>query len=264
MTDSSSERTGNFEQRVVLVTGGGSGIGLATAARFRDEGATVIVADVNTAAEAEARKIGADFQKLDVGDPAAWGAVVDGITERYGRLDIAFLNAGIMSLPPTERGIQRLNIEAFDLADYRRVMSVNVDGVVFGIQAVLPAIAANGGGAIVATASIAGLLAYPTDSIYAATKHYVIGLVRSLARVLAKQGVTINAVCPGAVGTNIIGPPQARDVMRERGVDLMDPSAIADGVVQAIVDGSSGQAWMCQAGRPPERYAFGTVPGIEA
>ena len=252
-----------FQDRVALVTGGGSGIGLATATRLRNEGAAVVIADLDASAAERAASIGADFIVLDVGDPDAWTAAVRQIVDDRGGLDIAYLNAGIMTQPATDRGITRIDLVNLPLEDYRRVMSVNVDGVVFGIQAVLPAIAARGGGAIVATSSLAGLLAYPTDSVYAGTKAFVIGIVRSLARLLAKQNVTINAVCPGGVVTNIIGPPGTAERMAERGADLMDPSAIAEGVVQAITSGDSGQAWMCQAGRDPERYAFGKVPGIE-
>ncbi len=252
-----------FEGRVALITGGGSGIGLATAKRLIDEGATVVVADLDASAGERAAAIGASFVQLDVGDPDAWAAAVQDVTEEHGGLDVAYLNAGIMTQPASERGITKIDLVNLPLEDYRRVMSVNVDGVVFGIQAVLPAIAERGGGAIVATSSLAGLLAYPTDSVYAGTKAFVIGVVRSMARILAKQNITINAVCPGGVITNIIGPPGTAERMAERGADLMDPAAIAEGVVQAITSGESGQAWMCQSGRDPKRYAFGKVPGIE-
>lgn len=252
-----------FKDKVALVTGGGSGIGLATVERLHAEGASVVLADIDATAEAIAQKLGVHFLKLDVGDADTWRDVVNTITVQFGGLDIVFLNAGIMTQPATERGIRRIDLVNLPDADYRRVMSVNVDGVVFGIRAVVPALEARGGGAIVATASIAGLVAYPTDAIYSGTKHFVIGIVRSLARVLAKEAITINAVCPGGVATNIIGPPGVAETIRERGFELMDPSIIADGVVHAIIEGGSGRAWMCQAGRAPERYEFAKVPGID-
>lgn len=252
-----------FEDKVALVTGGASGIGLATAERFVKEGAKVTIADISPKGAETAAGLGADYVQLDVSDAAAWGAAVDGITARHGGLDLAYLNAGIMTLPATERGIKRVDVAALPLENYRRVMAVNVDGVVFGIRAVLPALQARGGGAIVATASLAGLLAYPPDAIYSGTKHFVIGLVRSLARPLAKHDITINAVCPGGVETNILGPPQVSQRIREGGFELMDPAQIADGVIRAIEDGETGQAYMCQAGRDHERYAFTRVPGIE-
>ena len=252
-----------FKDKVALVTGGGSGIGLATVERLRAEGASVVLADVDPAAEATAQKLGAHFLELDVGDADAWRDVVDTITVQLGGLDIAFLNAGIMTQPATERGIRRIDLVNLPDADYRRVMSVNVDGVVFGIRAVVPLLEARGGGAIVTTASMAGLLAYPTDAIYSGTKHFVIGIVRSLAHILAKKAITINAVCPGGVATNIVGPPGVAETLREHGFELMEPSIIADAVVHAITEGGSGRAWMCQAGRQPERYEFAKVPGID-
>lgn len=249
--------------KVALVTGGGSGIGLAAVERFVRDGATVWLADIDPAAAAHAERLGATFVHLNVGDPDAWTAAMASIAAAHGGLDVAFLNAGIMTRPAGSRGIERIDLTTLDDADYRRVMAVNVDGVVYGIRAVVPSMRARGGGAIVATASLAGLLAYPPDPIYAGTKHYVIGLVRSLARVLGKDGITINAVCPAGVDTNIIGPPEARAKIAERGMALMDPAQIADGAVHAIEDGGSGQAWMCQPDRAHERYAFGRVPGIE-
>ena len=110
---------------------------------------------------------------------------------------MAFLNAGIA----TGTGLG----EDFDLALYRRAMGANLDGVVFGINAVMPAMRARGGGSIVVTASLAGLAPVPMDPIYAANKHAVVGLVRSLGPALAGDGIRINAICPGFADTAIIG-----------------------------------------------------------
>ena len=106
-----------------------------------------------------------------------------------GGLDIAFLNAGVA----TGCGIG----DDFDLALYRRANGANLDGVVFGTHAVLPALRARGGGAIVATASLAGLTAVPLDPLYAANKHAVVGLARSLGTAWPAEGITYNAICPG-------------------------------------------------------------------
>ena len=249
--------------KITLVTGGSSGIGLATVERFRAEGAHVILADVDPRGADLAAERGAEFLSLDVGDPSAWEDGVAGIVERHGGLDVAFLNAGVMTRPATDAGIERIDVSSLALDDYRREMAVNVDGLVFGIRAVLPALRARGGGAIVATASIAGLMPYQTDPIYAGTKHFVIGVVRSMARVLAKEAITINAVCPAGVATKIVGPSlQSRADAEAAGLPLMDPAQIADAVCHAIADGSSGRAWMCQLDRPHEQFVFSQVPGI--
>ena len=118
--------------------------------------------------------------------------------ERLGGLDLAYLNAGVA----TGCGVG----EDFDLERYRRAMGVNLDGVVFGMHAVLPALRERGGGAIVATASLAGLTGVPLDPLYAANKHGVVGLVRSLGPALSAEGIRVNAVCPGFAESAIIAP----------------------------------------------------------
>src|SRR5207302_5439106 len=115
-------------------------------------------------------------------------ALVDFAVRNCGGVDIAFLNAGVA----TGCGVG----DDFDLADYRRAMGANLDGVVFGIHAVRPALLARGGGAIVATSSLAGLTAVPFEPLYAANKHAVVGLVRSLGPAMVEEGIRINAICP--------------------------------------------------------------------
>jgi NAD(P)-dependent dehydrogenase (short-subunit alcohol dehydrogenase family) len=140
-------------------------------------------------------------------------------------------------------------------------MGVNVDGVIFGARAVVPALEARGGGAIVATASAAGVIAFPPDPIYTTTKHAVIGFVRSLAPGLVAKQITFNAILPGAVDTNILAEGFA-DKAREMGIPMIAPEHIADGVVKAITDGSTGKLWLCLADRDPEAYEFAPVDGL--
>jgi NAD(P)-dependent dehydrogenase (short-subunit alcohol dehydrogenase family) len=118
----------------------------------------------------------------------------------------------------------------------------------------------NGGGAIVATASIAGLIAFSPDPIYTMTKHAVVGLVRALAPGLEPHGVTVNAICPGIVDTPLVGE-QAKQGLEAAGFPLMPPSQIAEAVVGAIRSGETGVCWVCQPGREAERFEFGHVPG---
>jgi NAD(P)-dependent dehydrogenase (short-subunit alcohol dehydrogenase family) len=239
---------GQLEGKVAVVTGGASGIGLATARRFKDEGAAVLVADLGEGPEGDA------FVQADVGDPGAWPAIV-AAAEKLGGLDVAYLNAGVTTGEP--------DITALTDEQYRRIMGVNVDGVVFGARAVVPAMAARGGGAIVATASLAGLISFPPDPIYTLTKHAVVGLVRSLAQQLEAKGITINAVCPGIVDTPLVGEP-AKTALTAAGFPIIPADQIASAVFDLAVGGGTGQAWVCQAGRDPVAYEFRDVPGPRA
>jgi NAD(P)-dependent dehydrogenase (short-subunit alcohol dehydrogenase family) len=241
--------------KVAIVTGGASGMGLATVRRLLGEGASAVMVDLNGEAGAVAlAELGAQarFVEADVGDPAAWPAVVAEAETAFGGIDLAYLNAGVT----TGEG----DISALSDQQYRRIMGPNVDGVVFGIRAVLPAIAARGGGAIVATSSLAGLVAFSPDPIYTLTKHAVIGLVRALAPQLEEKGITINAVCPGVTATPMVGEEGAAR-LRAAGFPLIEPTEIADAVVGLMKGTETGLAWVCQAGREPIAYQFRRVPG---
>lgn len=242
-----------LEGKVALVTGGASGIGLATARRLRAAGATVVIADLDVAAgEAAAAELGATFAQLDVGEPAEWASLVADLVERRGGVDVAHLNAGVGT------GIQLLT--EVDDAAYRRIMRANVDGVVLGARAVVPAMAARGGGAIVATASLAGLIAFSPDPVYTATKHAVVGFVRAVAPQLEPLGITINAVCPGMVDTPLLGPDTVA-LLASAGFPLIAPDEVAAAVLECVLGTDTAQAVVVQAGREPTPYRFAGVPG---
>jgi NAD(P)-dependent dehydrogenase (short-subunit alcohol dehydrogenase family) len=252
----------SIEGKVAVVTGGASGIGRATVHRLVEDGATVVVADIDEEQGRQvAAEIGGSFVATDVTDPEAWQRLVGTTTDQHRRLDIAFLNAGVMTRPPDAAGDNGID----DLTDdaYRRIMAINVDGVVFGARAVVPGMRAVGGGAIVVTSSLAGLIGFPPDPLYSVTKHAVIGLVRSLAPQLEPSGITVNAVCPGIVDTPLLGET-AKETLRKLEFPLIPPSDIAAAVVHAITSGETGQAFVCQAGREPVRYEFRQVPGPRA
>jgi NAD(P)-dependent dehydrogenase (short-subunit alcohol dehydrogenase family) len=240
---------GALEGKVAVVSGGGSGIGLATVKRLAGEGATVVVADL---AEGEAGGVAARVVKADVGSPADWDTVVAETEEAFGGIDLAYLNAGVTT--------GEIDITALTDAQYRRIMGANVDGVVFGARAVVPSMARRGGGAIVATASLAGLISFPPDPIYTLTKHAVVGLVRSLAQQLQAKGITINAVCPGIVDTPLVGADATAN-LRAAGFPIIDPDEIAQAVLDRMTGTGTGEAWVCQAGREPVAYEFRDVPG---
>jgi len=246
---------GELAGKVAVVTGGGSGIGLATATLLARAGVSVAVVDLDgSSAERAAAELGGIGLEADVGRPEAWPVIVDAVSSRFGGIDLAHLNAGVMT---GEADITKLSDDA-----YRRVMGVNVDGVVFGVRTLVPAMASRGGGAIVATASLAGLIGFSPDPMYCLTKHAVVGLVRSLEPQLAQLHITINAVCPSIVDTPLIG--DARDLLEQSGFPLIDASVVAEAVVDRLSGDETGQAMVIQAGREALAFRFARPPGPRA
>ncbi len=234
-----------------LVTGGASGIGLACARRLAAAGSRVMIADIDaTAGAAAAAEVGGMFHPLDVSDPGQWALVVAATVEAFGRLDIALLNAGIALGEPDPVKV--------DDAAYRRILGVNVDGVVFGVRAVIPVM--NDGGAILVTASLGGLTPMPADPVYSMTKHAVVAYVRSVAPALAGRGILINALCPGPTETPMVTAEFQREV-EKLGVPLLSPEAVADAAISVLGSDRSGKAWYVQLGRPAAPYEFRGVPG---
>src|SRR5688572_27735534 len=173
---------------VAIVTGAASGIGAASAGALARRGARVAVLDVHEKrGEEVARAIGATFLPLDVGSSSAWERAVARIEAELGPIEIAHLNAGVMTFPPQADVSAAVDLARIPEADYRRVLGVNVDGVVLGLRALLPAMSRRRAGRIVVTASVGGLTPVPFDPLYAMTKHAIVGLVRSLAPFLAGQ-----------------------------------------------------------------------------
>ncbi len=252
-----------FDQKICLVTGGASGIGRATCEALGARGAHVVVTDIDEAAGCDAAAaVGGEFAHLDVSDRDAWRSVVQGIVAAHGGLDLVHLNAGVTTYPAAGGGFPAVDIAAIPADVYRRTMSVNVDGVVFGVGATVQALENRGGGAIVVTASVAGLGTWEVDPLYTMTKHAVVGLVRSLAPSLAQRGITLNAICPAAVDTKIFGP-EAEDFVRETGLRLMPPSQVADAVIEAAAGGETGQCWVCYDGHDPKLYIPAPLPGLD-
>lgn len=187
-----------FSNKSVIVTGAASGIGRAAAIRFAQEGANVCLADINIeGARHVARGIGsrAIAIETDITDSASYAHCITGAMKKFGALDVAFLNAGYLG--PME-GIEATDEELFD-----RLITINLKGAFLGIKALMNVI--SDGGSIVVTASTAGVIGLAESPAYSAAKHGVLGLVKSCAPTMANRGARINAICPGAVNTPMLG-----------------------------------------------------------
>jgi len=218
-----------------VVTGASSGIGAAVTRIVSATGARVLALDVDDAGGAQlADETGAIYQHCDVGNPDDWQAVSHRLTE-LGTPTHIHLNAGIQIAPPSAE-LAEYQFEAMLIERYRRMMSVNVDGVVFGLKALLPTL--EPGAAIVVTASLAGITPYAVDPLYSMSKHAVVGLVRSLGPTLSERGIKINAICPGGIDTAII--PQAQ---RTDEAVFMSAQHVAEEVINLMDADQTGKTW---------------------
>ncbi|EWM13152.1 3-oxoacyl-ACP reductase [Kutzneria sp. 744] len=195
--------------RVAVITGGGSGIGLASARRLASEGAKVVIADVdeNSGAKA-AEEVGGLFVLVDVTDAGQVEALFQQAVDTYGSLDIAFNNAGIS--PPDDDSILTTEFEA-----WQRVQNVNLNSVYLCCKYALPHMLAQGKGSIINTASFVAVMGAATSQIsYTASKGGVLAMTRELGVQFARQGVRVNALCPGPVNTPLLKELFAKDPVR--------------------------------------------------
>jgi NAD(P)-dependent dehydrogenase (short-subunit alcohol dehydrogenase family) len=215
---------GKLQDKIVIITGGNSGIGLASAKLFAEEGASVVItgrrADVVDAAIAE---IGHDAVGLvaDVTSPADHQRLVEEVRERFGRIDVYFANAGIGELAP-------LGATTEDL--YDRIFDINVKGLYFGVQAALPLIA--DGGSIILTGSVAGVKAIEGFGVYSATKAAIRSFVRTWTVELKDRNIRANVLSPGPVKTPIVG---------KMGLSDADLQAFEEGIVGTVPMGRWGE-----------------------
>jgi len=226
---------------VAIVTGASSGIGRAAAMRFAAEGASVVAADVDTAGgEDTVDTINEDggeatFVETDVSDRDDVEAMVATAVERYGGLDFAFNNAGI-------EGHNDSLVDQSD-DDWERVVGINLKGVFLGLQAEIPAMIEDGGGAIVNTSSIAGVVGFQGVSPYVASKHGVIGLTKTAALEYARDGVRVNAISPGVIETPMVERASTANPQMIEGVSEATPMGRI-GEPEEIGDAA---VWLCSA-----------------
>ncbi len=232
----------SFENQVALVTGAGLGMGQATARAFAESGAAVVLADINedsvktVADELNASGHQALAIRCDVTDEANVAAMVEQTVVTFGRLDAAFNNAGIQSLP----------VETADATgeEFERVNAINLRGVWNCMKYELRQMRERGSGAIVNNSSIGGLIGIPRRAIYHASKHGVIGLTKSAGLEYAARGIRINAVCPGAIDT-----PMVADMFVNEGITKEDMlKNQPTGRLGKPEEVASAVLWLCSPG----------------
>ena len=213
-------KTNSYENKVVLVTGGTSGIGKATALAFADAGAKVVLTGrrekEGTEVVAEIKKRGgtASFFKADFGEDSDVRAAVNSVVAAYGRLDIAFNNAGVEAKAPLPEVTEE---------QYRKVFDINVWGVLNSMKHEVAAMRKTGGGAIVNTSSALGHVGAPEFSVYVASKHAVEGLTKVAALELAKDNIRVNAVAPAGVATAMVDRHSGKEGPRRDGFTALHP-----------------------------------------
>jgi NAD(P)-dependent dehydrogenase (short-subunit alcohol dehydrogenase family) len=244
------------QDKVAVVTGGGSGIGFATAKLLAAHGARIAVADIDArAAERAAAKIAAGGAQahavaVDVADAAQVKRMLAAATERFGRIDIVHNNAGI-----TERGE---DLFAPDAHRWEAVLDIDLRAVILGTQLAVQHLRhQGGGGVIVNTASMAGLVPTGASPVYAAAKAGVVHFTRTLAN-LASEGIRVNAVCPTYTDTPMvqIAGPEAIEALKQAVGGILQPEQVAEGVLELVRDDSRAGAVMRVTVRRGLDYAF--------
>jgi NAD(P)-dependent dehydrogenase (short-subunit alcohol dehydrogenase family) len=243
-----------FEGKVALVTGGGSGIGRATSLAFANEGAKVVIDDINVEGGEETlamvKGAGGDaiFVKANVSKAAEVEALVQKAIDAYGRLDCAYNNAGVGE--PLKR-VHKTSEDNWD-----RVMATNLKGVYLCMKYEIPHMLKQGKGAIVNTSSLAGLKGLSGQAAYVASKHGVVGLTKSAAIEYATLGIRINAICPGVINTPLIAPNMKDRPHVEKGYIDMEPI----GRLGKPEEIASAVLWLCS---DEASFAIGSIFSVD-
>lgn len=241
----------SYVDQRVLITGGASGIGAEIARRLSSEGAEVLIADINEELGAKTvDELGVRFTRLDVTDPRAWESLV----AAEPPFDIVCLNAGVSTYQHVVGGeLQNYPFEQLTDERFERIMGINVNGVVYGARAVIPAMVERRSGHILVTASMAGIVPIPPDPIYGLTKHGMVGLVKSLGPMLAMHGVCISALCPGFADTPLVSD-MAKEFAKQFSIGVMDVSEVGDLAMRALAERVPGSQWVVMLDHPIKQY----------
>ena len=240
----------SLQDRTALITGAGSGIGRASVDAFAAAGARIVAMDIDEERAREAADAVDGVAVVgDVADPDTWAQAV-GAAEGLGGLDVAYLNAGLYGWSGP--------IDELPLDLYEATVSTNIGGVVLGARSVVPAMRARGGGAIVVTASVAGIAAFPPNPLYTLTKHAVNGFVQALAPALSTDGISVDAVCPGVVDTPMTAGALDGLDPGELGIELIPPTRIAATALDLATSEGTGRAVAIMSGANDTEWSFPT------
>ncbi len=245
--------SGKYSDKVAVITGGAKGIGKAVASRLVSGGASVVIGDINEKlGQLAADEIGCKYVFCDVSIENDNRKLIQYAIDTFGGLDIVHLNAGIAS------GVTFGNENTIEA--YKKITSINLDGVVYGMDAAITQMLKLNGGKIIATASIAGLMGLSLDPFYTVTKHGVVGLVRAVGpNYLSDKRIEINALCPSFVDTDIIA--MAKEFLVQANFPILDVSDVADTFEQILESNQSGNCWYVIPGRASEPFNFRNIPG---
>ena len=246
----SGQLSGQLTGQRAFITGGASGIGAEMARRFTREGASVVIADVNdTLGKAIAVEVGGEYVHLDVTDSTAWEKIIT----THKPFDIVCLNAGVATKTDVFGATVDYPFQHLDNDSYQHIMSINVDGVVFGARAVIPGMVDRKSGHILVTASLAGIVAIAADPIYGLTKHAMVGLTKSLGAALEPHGVCVSALCPAFLDTPLLSD-NTRQNLDSLGLGIMDISIAGDLAMRALTERIAGSQWIAMDGQAITQY----------
>lgn len=246
----SAQTTHQLVGQHAFITGGASGIGAEMARRFTREGASVVIADVNDAlGKKVAAEIGGTFVHLDVTNSTMW----DKIIAAHKTFDIVCLNAGVATKTDVFGEVPHYPFQHLDNDAYQHIMSINVDGAVFGARAVIPGMIEQKSGHILITASLAGIVPIAADPIYGLTKHAMVGLTKSLGAALEPHGVCVSALCPAFLDTPLLSD-NTRKNLSLLGLGIMEVSVAGDLAMRALTERITGSQWIMMDGQAITQY----------